>query len=199
MDFVATARGFLLEPKVAFVRARSVSISDSILYFILLLLINAILSVIVGLVIATAILSLVVQLIGQLGMGEVFLVETLGMVAAAIILVIVSFLFLFVAAGWLHIFVYLLGGRKGYGETLKVLAFGSTPFLLVGWIPLVGFFVGGVWTLVLSVLGIRELQQVSTARALGAVILAAVIPFILLVILAAYFFISPVSVVGPLS
>jgi hypothetical protein len=47
-----------------------------------------------------------------------------------------------------------------------------------------------IWSLVLTFLGVRELQGISSARALGAVILAVVIPLILLVLLAAIFFVA---------
>jgi len=111
-------------------------------------------------------------------------------------MVIVSLVLLFIGAAWLHLWVYLFGGRKGYRETLKALAFGETPALLLGWIPLVGIL-AGIWSLVLSVLGVRELHGITTGRALGAVIIAVIIPLLLLVLLASFFFIAS-SVVTPL-
>ena len=96
--------------------------------------------------------------------------------------------------------MYLFGGRKGYRETLKALAFGETPALLQGWISLVGML-GGIWSLVLFIQGVRELQGISTNRALGAVIFAVMIPLLIVVAPAAFLFIAytesfPVPVAG---
>ena len=85
--------------------------------------------------------------------------------------------------------MYVFGGRNGYRETLKALAFGDTPALLLGWIPMIGIL-AGIWALVLSVLGVRELQGISTGRALGAVLVAVIIPLLILVLLPAFLFIA---------
>jgi len=66
--------------------------------------------------------------------------------------------------------------------------------MLIGWIPVIGIIVGGIWALVLAILGIRELQQVSTGRAVGAVILASFILLVIIVLIASWFIISLVSV-----
>jgi hypothetical protein len=54
------------------------------------------------------------------------------------------------------------------------------PYLLLGWIPIVGMF-AFLWTLVLLFFGIREFQELEDSRAAGAVIMAT---FLLLVIIA---------------
>ena len=69
-----------------------------------------------------------------------------------------------------HIWVWLLGGREGITETWKAVIYASTPSLLFGWIPVVGF-VMWVWSLVLTIIGIRELQQMTTTRAVLAVLI----------------------------
>lgn len=194
MDIIETAKGFLLQPVQAFQKARRIELGDAIKYFIILLIINAILTAIVDLIMGSAILSVINQTMGQFGMGEIFLAETIGVAIGAIVLVIVTLIMVFIIGGWLHLFVYLLGGRKGYLETVKALIFGSTPYMLIGWIPLVGIIIGGIWSLILSILGIRELHQISTGRAAGAVILAAIIIVIIIALVAAWFIISLVSI-----
>lgn len=194
MDIAETIKGFLMAPVRSFQKARSATAGDSIKYFIILLIINAILTVIVDLVMGSAMLSAIKQAMGQLGMGEIFLAETIGVAIGAIIFVILALILVFVIGGWLHIFVYALGGRKGYLETVKALIFGSTPYMLIGWIPVIGTIIGGIWSLVLSIIGVRELHQVSTGRAFGAVILSAVILLVIIVLIASWFIISLVSV-----
>jgi hypothetical protein len=107
----------------------------------------------------------------------------------AIMMIIGSVVFLFIGSAWLHLWVYVFGGRNGYRETLKALAFGDTPALLLGWIPMIGIL-AGIWALVLSFLGVRELHGISTGRALGAVLVAVIIPLLILVLLAAFLFIA---------
>jgi hypothetical protein len=80
-------------------------------------------------------------------------------------------------------------------QTIKAIIYGHTPRLLLGWIPFVGF-IFMLWSLVLGILGIRELQEISTARAILAVAIAVMIPLILIIIIAAWFMISYVSVNG---
>ncbi len=112
-----------------------------------------------------------------------------GVVFVALALIIVQFILVFIGAAWLHLFVYLLGGRKGYVQTLKAVTFGSTPSLLFGWIPFIGLL-AGIWTLVLEILGVRELQEITTARAVPAVILAILVIFLIVIVIAAFFVIA---------
>jgi len=105
MDILETIKGFLTQPVQSFQKARGTTLGEAIKYFLILLLINAILTVIVELVMASAILSAINQAMGQMGMGELFLIGTVGVVVGAIILVIISLILVFIIAGWLHIFV----------------------------------------------------------------------------------------------
>jgi len=84
-----------------------------------------------------------------------------------------AFVGLFINGSLAHLFVRAFGGRKGYGNTIKAFAYGNTPVFLFGWIP----FVGGlfwIWALVLNIIGIRQLHEISTGRAIGAVLLSIV-------------------------
>jgi len=102
----------------------------------------------------------------------------------------------FIFGAWLHLWVYIFGGRRGIWQTIKVVMYGNTPLLLFGWIPFIGF-VFTLWSLVLNILGIYELQEISSLKATLAVALAVMIPLILLIILAAYFMIASVTTTGP--
>jgi hypothetical protein len=60
---------------------------------------------------------------------------------------------MFISAGIYHLMLLLLGdGSRGFGVTLRAVAYGSTPNLL-GIVPLCGGLVGGLWTLVLIIMG----------------------------------------------
>ena len=62
--------------------------------------------------------------------------------------------------------------------------YGSTPGLLLGWIPVIGF-IAGIWSLVLEILGIRQLHEITTEKAVLAVVLLIVVAVVLAIILAA--------------
>jgi hypothetical protein len=93
---------------------------------------------------------------------------------------------------WLHLWVYIFGGRRGILQTQKAVMYGSTPRLLFGWIPFIGFFFM-LWSLALCILGVRELQEMDSLKAILAVALAVMIPLMLLILLGAYFFTSYVA------
>jgi len=88
------------------------------------------------------------QIVSQLGdwfnsvAVYALLLEMTGTATSVALMIIVQFIFIFIGAAWLHLFVYLLGGRKGYLQTLKSVTFGSTPAMLFGWIPFIGWLAG---------------------------------------------------------
>jgi len=65
--------------------------------------------------------------------------------------------------------------------------------MLIGWIPFIGGIIGFMWSLVVSILGVRELQEISTAKAVIAVILAVVIFMLILITVAAFLLVAIVS------
>lgn len=193
MNYLELIKGFFLLPVETFRTVKDTDYRDTLVYFLILVLIYTVLSVPIMLVSLSLMWPVFNGMFGRLGIGTL---TGFGIVSIAVVMIIVALVFLFIGAAWLHLWVYLLGGRKGYRETLKALAFGDTPALLLGWIPLVGFL-AGIWSLVLSILGIRELHGISTARALGAVIIAVAIPLLILVLLALFLFIAYTET-GPL-
>jgi hypothetical protein len=84
------------------------------------------------------------------------------------IFVVIGVLF---GAGILHLMLLLLGGaRRDFEATLRVVAFAqatSVVFLL----PFCGQFVGGVWALVLYVIGLAQAHEISSGKAAAAVFL----------------------------
>ena len=62
-------------------------------------------------------------------------------------------------------------------QTFKALMYGATPSLLLGWIPVIGFL-AAIWALIVEIIGIRQLHEISTGRAVAAVILAIIIPLV---------------------
>ncbi len=182
IDFIVTrVKGFLLKPVETFQQSRNDEPGVVFSYFAALLLINAILSAIITLIGIETMPRLAGMPEGIAVPVVVFLMALAG-----------GFILTLIFAAWLHLWVYILGGRKGIMQTFKAIIYGHTPRLLLGWIPIIGFiFV--LWSLVLGILGIRELQEMSTGKAILAVIIAVMIPLILILLVAGYFMTSYVT------
>lgn len=78
----------------------------------------------------------------------------------------------------LHLFVLMLApDRRGIGATARVICYASGPVVL-SLVPFVGALAGGVWGLVLQVIGVREAHRTTTGRA----VVVALAPLLLAVL-----------------
>ena len=94
---------------------------------------------------------------------------------------------LFAAAGIVHLFLLLVrGARHGFGPTLRVFSFSAGPQLLCV-VPYVGAAVGGIWSLVITIIGLRETHETTTGKAVAAILipLLLLMGLVVLVIMAA--------------
>jgi len=194
MDYLEMMKGFLLSPLESFRKVRETDWGDSLRYYLILLVINAILSAIVSIGMASTAWTSFSALFTQAGV-PLPAVTGAGVIVYALGMIIVQFVLVFIGAAWLHLFVYILGGRRGYLQTLKALTFGSTPAMLFGWIPFIGLL-AGIWSLILGIFGIRELHDMTTVRAAIAVILSVLVVLLIIIVIAAFFLIA-YSVVTP--
>ncbi|MCG8468442.1 MAG: YIP1 family protein [Gemmatimonadetes bacterium] len=77
----------------------------------------------------------------------------------------------------LHLFVLMLGRqRRDLKATVRAISYAAGPAIL-GIVPVLGSLAGGVWTLVLTVIGIREAHRMTTGGALAVVFLPVVLLF----------------------
>jgi hypothetical protein len=174
--FIEKVRGFLVNPVRTFQESRGDDFATSFRYYIILVIIYSALSTIVA------------ALIGSAGM--VFgLPGTISAILPAFLFIyyIVTSVVAWLVFGlWIHLWVSILKGRKGITRTINAVYYGNTPFLLLGWIPFVGY-IGIIWSFLLWILGVRELQEISTGKAVAAVILPVAIIIIIAALIAAYF------------
>ena len=94
---------------------------------------------------------------------------------------------LFIATGIVHLFLLLVRGAKhGFGASLRVFCFSAGPQLL-SVVPYLGPAVGSVWSLVITVIGLRETHETTTGKALAAVLIpvALLLGLVVLMIIAA--------------
>lgn len=180
-EIITKVQGFILAPVESFQAARSDGTDTAGVYLLVLLLVHAVMAAIVSLIGITEL-----EMLPHLMPGFALpVVVFLGILVGGAILTLLFSL-------WLHLWVYLLGGRKGLLETAKAVIYGMTPGMLLGWIPFIGVLFC-IWSVILQIIGIRELQEMSSGKALVALAIAVMIPLIILVLLAMYFFISMVS------
>lgn len=100
---------------------------------------------------------------------------------------------LFVLSGILHLFLMLVkGAAAGYEATFRVLAYSySTNMIFI--LPICGSFIGAIWALVLTIIGLREAHQISGGKAALAVFLPCVLICGFLLFLVSVFFMGAVA------
>jgi len=177
MEFVEKVKGILTEPSKTFDALKGETLGESIKFYSVIAAISAALN--------TLLFALAFgTMLGQLGT----MMGASAGVAGAIVFFVILFIFgiigAFISGAIFHIFVYLAGGRKGLTQTIKAVIYGSTPGLLIGWIPFIGM-IGGLWSLVLEIIGIRQLHEMTTGRAVLAVVIMLVVLVGMTVLLAA--------------
>ncbi len=183
LSIVARVKGFLFSPSQTFDASKDNTLGDAFTYFLIILAIYAILMAII----ATVAFSFISDMMKMLGVPMTTMLDpALGPlvgIALFIVALIVGIIVIFIGGLWLHLWVYLLGGRNGVVQTLKAGFYGSTPYLILGWIllliPLINV-IAIIWGLSVAVIGIRQLHGFSTGRAVLAMILAIIVPAILL-------------------
>jgi len=188
-DLMSEMKGFIMSPSETFKKTSGKSLGAAYQYYAALLVFFTILFGIVVVSIGlAAFTSMVDSMAGMPFIGDVaagaaenFSGFIISLGAFFVYLVFLFYLLgVFVSGLIIHAFVLLMGGTKGAKQTIKTTMYASTPFLLLGWIPIVST-ISYIWSLVLLVIGIRENQQMETGNA----VLVVIIPIVLVIILIA--------------
>lgn len=182
MEFLERVKGLLTEPSKTFDASKGDTLGDAIKYYVVIVAVYSLLSAILFAAAFSTFSSMMG--LGQLGMLAGMGAGAAGAAVIFVILLVIGIIGVFISGAILHIGVYIVGGKKGITQTLKAIIYGSTPGLLLGWIPVVGFL-ASIWSLILEILGIRQLHELTTGRAIVAVIIPLIIIAVLVVILAA--------------
>lgn len=86
------------------------------------------------------------------------------------------------AAAAVHVLLVLVGGaHRGFRTTVRVLCFAYGPQLFVV-VPVLGAMIGGVWTLVLAIAGLRHAHGTGGGKAALAVLLPLALWLLLLAV-----------------
>jgi hypothetical protein len=119
-----------------------------------------------------------------LALGQsVFSNLTIGLIFLIIIAIVPFFLILslFVYSGILHLLLLIVSGGKNHFEaTFRVISYSQAT---QAWalIPFIGGWIGGIWQLVVQMIGLREIHETSYFR----LTIAFLIPVALILLLAA--------------
>ena len=168
LSFGEKVKGFLGAPSNTFNNVEAEALGSALKYFTIWILIYAILRTIIFYTLERRVLQTLWDLLGS--SDAALYLYHFEPVAFALLGVLGAFASLFISGSWTHLFVRAFGGRKGYGNTIKAFAYGYTPVFLFGWLPFVGMLFS-IWALVLNIIGIKQLHEISTGRAIGAVLL----------------------------
>ena len=188
-DLMSEMKGFIMSPSEMFKKTNGKSLGAAYQYYVALLVFFTVLFGIVTVSIGLAAFTSMVDsmagmpIIGDVAAGaaENFSGFIISLGAFFVYLVFLFYLLgVFVSGLIIHAFVLLMGGTKGAKQTIKTTMYASTPFLLLGWIPIVST-ISYIWSLVLLVIGIKENQQMETGNA----VLVVIIPIVLVIILIA--------------
>ena len=186
-DLLNEMKGFLLAPSATFRKTRGKSVAAAYQYYAALLVIF---TVLFGIVVVSLGFSSFMSMANQMAaipiLGGVISAAVVNfstfIISLNVFFVYLVFLALFMGIFILglktHVFVLLMGGEKGVVQTVKTTMYASTPALLLGWIPFVGV-IGGIWSLALLVIGIKENHEME----MGNAVLVVFIPIMLWIIL----------------
>lgn len=182
LPFIGTFRGMITSPGETIRKSRSGTLTDSIIYFLIVIFIYSVLATIIE------------QFVGPVLPIPFSPGADLVMIISFIIaLVILGTITLLIAGAIIHICAKIVGGKGDYTATVRAFALAETPSAAIGWIPFIGLL-AGIWGFILMVLGIREYHGISTIRAVIAVLLPAIVIIILAVLGLMFFIIDPTSV-----
>lgn len=164
---------FISKPGNAFSGAKNKTVKDALKHMLFLSIIASLLGSVITYFSTTEYLSGYSSHAFFSGGGPLF---PLILISASYMIINAGIL---LASLWLHLWVFIFGGREGIGETMKSMFYGWTPAYFLGWIPAVNFLTY-LWSMALTGMGLINLQKMTPARAAISVIISASVPVLFL-------------------
>ena len=156
----------LRHPAKTYQEVYNEGLKEAMLYFLTILVILTVIMLILGAIFFSLFIAQYLE--------EFPLLKWISFPSLVIFIPISGFILLIISGLILHLFVRLLGGRQGFKTTLKTCAYSSTPLVLSFWfLPLI--IITTVWSIILTIIGIQEMQKISKIRAIGSVLLPPVV------------------------
>jgi hypothetical protein len=171
--------------------------SDPWLYYIIIMGVYYFVSMCVAVPLAIQSYGSEMNLFGNLGLG-LYIAMNIGI---TFLMYLFSMAGIFIGAGIIHVLLMLVGSNKGYQETFKLVAYSSTPllmlapFLILNAVPVIGglilfifMILAYIYMAYLEVVGAVILHEISTKRAvIGIIVIPLAILMIIIAILAVFF------------
>lgn len=89
---------------------------------------------------------------------------------------------IFIGSAILHLCLMIVGGNHhGYKTTFRAVCYSYSAYLF-GIIPFIGLVIGGIYNFILTIIGMREGHGISTGKAVLAVLLPAIVIFVLVIV-----------------
>lgn len=146
--FIETIKLAFINPKSLFSGMQADNIGAPILYAVLIGTIGGVIAA--GWQLMFGSLASMAERVGL----EEFFLQTGFIFIFMVLSPLFALVGLFIHAGLYHLMLLLVGdGERGFSITLRSVAYGLTPGLL-GIIPFCGSIVGGIWSMVLTILGV---------------------------------------------
>ncbi|MCK4476406.1 MAG: YIP1 family protein [Methanophagales archaeon] len=178
-------KGFMCSPSETFDASKEETLGDAYLYFFpLLVFFSVLFAGITGVILANP----VVQSI--LGMSPDFELLTIITLMSASGIILGGTIGVLIIGIWMHIWAYAFGGRNGLTQTIKALMYAATPLFVLGWIPVLGTAIGGIWAVLLVLTGLMQLQEMYSGRSILALVAALLVPIIIMGAIAAPFILT---------
>ena len=96
-------------------------------------------------------------------------------IALAFLIPLLIFMGIVMAALMLHVSLFLVGGaNEDFEATFRVVCYSAAPDLF-GVLPLIGGLIGLFWKIYITVIGVREVHGISTARSVLAISLPSLV------------------------
>jgi len=144
------------------------SLGESLLYYLIIVSILTIIMLALGSVFISMFIS---------GFFEEFpMLQWVSLPILFVFIPLFGFLTLLISSLFVHIFVLIFGGRQGLKQTIKALAYSSTPAVLSAWLPPI-LALSIVWSLILLWIGIRKLQKMNRIMTIFSILLPPIIIF----------------------
>lgn len=112
---------------------------------------------------------------GMKGVAGQYMFHGVGATILAFIMPLLIVVGLFISSGLLHLFLMMVkGARAGFEATFRVVAYGYSANLCM-LIPFCGGLIAGIWTIVLTIIGLKEAHETTGGKAAFAVFLPVIV------------------------
>jgi len=112
------------------------------------------------------------------GIFEEFNMGVIFLIIMALVPILVA-LAMFLVSGILHLMLLIVGGeKKGFEATFRVVSY-SHAAQAWGVIPFVGGWIGGIWQLIVQIIGLREMHETSYFKVIMAFVIPAALIFLM--------------------